>query len=120
MLLYNFAVAFTKLSAVCFYYRTFTSKLLHRCLIVFGGAIMIWLIGSSFAVVFQCSPIHGFWDHNVESTCIEFSDYILAQAVPNIAWDVIVLALPVPSLWKLQTSLSNKLALIGIFLIGYL
>lgn len=71
-----------------------------------------------FATIFQCVPLERSWNKNIEGTCIDSSDFWLANAVLNISTDVVVLALPIREVFKLQLRLQEKLMLYSVFLLG--
>lgn len=70
------------------------------------------------AAVFSCLPIHGFWDHETPANCVNTLHYYLGVAIPNIATDIVLLVLPMPLIWRLQITLSQKVAVTGIFVLG--
>ena len=68
--------------------------------------------------IFDCMPIHAFWDVEVPRTCIESLHYFLGVAIPNVVTDILLLIFPLPWIWKLVMPTSQKIALSGIFLLG--
>lgn len=92
-----------------------------RALYAMGAITTIWWIASQFIVIFECTPIHYFWDRMpVTGHCLNVQKFFDGQAVPNIITDVILLALPLPLIWKLQLPANQKIALSGVFLLGSL
>lgn len=71
-----------------------------------------------FMAIFSCIPIDLFWDKEKSGTCIKQADHFLAVAIPNVVTDVVIIFIPIPILWNLKMSISNKIGLIGIFLIS--
>ena len=69
--------------------------------------------------VLQCSPVSGYWNRAIPAKCI-VDDYafFVGIAVPNILTDAAILSLPVPYIWRLKRTSSQKLALSGIFMLG--
>lgn len=51
-------------------------------------------------------------------TCVKALPYFLGVAIPNVTTDVVMLLLPIPWIWKLVISLSQKIALSLIFILG--
>lgn len=68
--------------------------------------------------IFDCMPIHAFWDKEVPGTCIDSLRYFLGVAIPNVVTDILFLLFPIPWIWKLVLPMSQKIALSGIFLLG--
>lgn len=69
--------------------------------------------------VFQCMPIQGLWDYSVKAHCgVNINDFFIGNAVPNIITDWAMLILPLPYVWKIQRSTTQKVALCGAFAMG--
>lgn len=79
---------------------------------------MAWWIVVILIQIFSCNPVNGFWDTSVPSTCVNAAHFYIAVAVPNIITDVIMLCLPLQMVWRLQTSLIQKIALSFTFMTG--
>lgn len=54
----------------------------------------------------------------MEPTCIKPTPYYVGVAVPNIATDIVLLALPVRMILGLQLSTGQKIGLTATFLTG--
>ncbi|KAF2235867.1 hypothetical protein EV356DRAFT_531424 [Viridothelium virens] len=117
-LLYNFAIAFSKLSILALYWRIFHVPSFKIPLLITTSLTMSWLIACMFASVFSCIPIEGFWRLDKRSHCINNIAYYIGQAVGNILIDICLFSLPVLMISRLQISLSQKIAVMGIFLLG--
>ncbi len=85
--------------------------------LVVGLAISIF-----FTTIFQCSPVAYAWNKSVSDhgKCINVVAYFRWISLPNILTDLVMLVLPLPLLWKLHTSLGQKIGLTFIFVIGSL
>lgn len=58
-----------------------------------------------FIIAFQCLPVAALWDPSIKDfTCLNAGIAFAAGAVLNIASDFVLMILPLPALWKLQTS----------------
>lgn len=120
MIVYTATVLIVKLCAILFYARVFPARNFRRWLWVVAAVVVAWFIGAAGAVIFQCKPIEGFWDHSLHPTCLDFTTLLLGQAVPNIVTDFVLLALPVSSLYHLHLAKAKRVALIIIFILGHL
>lgn len=69
--------------------------------------------------VFDCRPIEGFWKLNIPSVCVPSLPMWYVNAAGNIATDVIIFALPIPVVWKLQMPRTQRLSLVGVFCLGF-
>ncbi|KAF4977817.1 hypothetical protein FZEAL_5724 [Fusarium zealandicum] len=120
---YALAVVLTKTSILLFYWRVFmgTTALSFRLTFWFSA----FLVGSYpiyflFTMVFCCQPVSYYWTRfaGTEGTCIDVSQFFVILAIINLVTDVILLALPIPEILKLQMSRENKLAICGIVALG--
>ena len=74
----------------------------------------------SFAAIFACSPVQRAWNPSLPGHCTNLEEYFIGQAVPNVVTDFVLLLLPVPLLLGLHVARPEKVALIGVFVLGYL
>ncbi|KAL9610185.1 MAG: hypothetical protein Q9167_005089 [Letrouitia subvulpina] len=112
------AIATTKFSILFFYNRIFSIKNFRIVLYAIGMTVMMWWIVMQFTVIFECAPIDLTWSPHKEGHCISLKKFFLGQAIPNIATDLVLLLIPIPMIWNLQLPRSQKVALIGVFLLG--
>ncbi|KAF1966382.1 hypothetical protein BU23DRAFT_663298 [Bimuria novae-zelandiae CBS 107.79] len=66
-----------------------------------------------------CRPFSQYWAVPTSSTqCSAATNHLITNAVLNISSDLMILAIPMPLLFKVKLPLKNKAILIGLFLIG--
>ena len=120
-ILFTVCVTLSKLSVLCFYSRTFAiNRTVRLSLWSLGGFTVAWCISILFSIIFQCSPIQSAWNPTVPGKCINLYAFFIGQGVPNVLIDFILLLLPLPFLLRLHVKLPQKVALIGVFMLGYL
>ncbi|KAI2997295.1 hypothetical protein CBS147346_8838 [Aspergillus niger] len=107
-----------KISFICFYRRLFTTK--HFLRFTFGLNILIvaWSSGIFLACALQCRPLRAYWDINVKGRCFSATTYIIVNQAFNVVMDFVILAVPVPMIWRLHRSWQDKLALNAVFALG--
>ncbi|RDK41383.1 hypothetical protein M752DRAFT_301762 [Aspergillus phoenicis ATCC 13157] len=107
-----------KISFICFYRRLFTTK--HFLRFTFGLNILIaaWSSGIFLACALQCRPLRAYWDINVKGRCFSATTYIIVNQAFNVLMDFVILAVPVPMIWRLHRSWQDKLALNAVFALG--
>lgn len=118
--LYISAIAVVKIALLLTYARIWTTRGFRRCLYLVGAIIAIWWCSSTFINIFQCRPIHFFWDREIVGDCLESRAFFIGMAVPNIVLDFVVLSIPLPSIWQLQLPRLQKAALTAAFTVGVL
>lgn len=118
---YNTGLTLVKLSVLMFYARVFGIVRASRIAFWIVGVMLVaWCIAIDFVALFACIPIQKSWDSSVPGHCRDRQTNFIGAAIPNIVTDFILLILPVPLLWHLQTSVRRKIGLIGVFAAGYL
>ncbi|KAI0022369.1 hypothetical protein F4780DRAFT_733979 [Xylariomycetidae sp. FL0641] len=120
---YDTALFLTKASALLFLSRIFppfaNSRFFNLALYVTHGLNIAWLLGIIFGTIFFCDPVQKNWDTSIEGTCGTNTDLFIGSAVPSVAIDLIILILPLPKVWRLQTSTSKRWAITAVFVLGY-
>lgn len=103
------------------YLRLFPNKPVRLAIYTALGITTLWGIGSFFAQVFSCSPMSFYWnqwDGEHAGKCSNHNALLLAHAIINIVLDVVVIALPMPVLWKLQMSWEKRTGMCLMFAVG--
>lgn len=118
-LIYGMLIPTEKTSILLLYIRLFGIRRWFRCT-AYGMIAYIWMWGISEFVValVQCIPVEYQWNKSIDGTCIKQIDYFRWICAPNAIHDVVMLILPVRVVLQLQIPNRQKLALMGVFLIG--
>jgi hypothetical protein len=120
--LYNPILALVKTSVLLFLLRLGGQKPGVRISIHVVNFINIALMVAIFLVVmFQCWPVDFNWNPAIEGgKCIEQGVFYLATAGLTLFTDVLVLALPIWIFADLKMKLKTKIALMVVFLFGFM
>lgn len=78
--------------------------------------ISIWCTINLFLVIFFCTPISALWTG--KGKCLDLDPY--SYAVINVLTTLVVWAMPIQRVWKLQLPKRQKVALSLIFALGLL
>ena len=121
-ILYPLILTFVKCSIVCLLLRVFgTGKRFRRTTYVLLILAIAWGISVSLVAAFQCTPIAAAWDPTIQYYhCFDHQAYFVGTSILNVMIDIAILALPIPSLWKLKLPMTRKLVISGIFMLGIL
>ena len=114
--------AATKASLLLLYYRLFSPSKRFRLAVRIGAVVVFcqWF-SLTLVCIFQCTPVRAFWNHNVQGAkCINLPRFTIVSGVLNLLTDVLILCLPGPMVWSLNTTVAQKITLTGIFLLGIL
>jgi hypothetical protein len=77
----------------------------------------------------QCQPTYAWWARfdpdnplpKTEYACnINPTKFFYGNAIPTIVTDILMLILPVPYIWNLKLPRQQKMAVIGVFVVGIL
>ena len=117
-ILYALTVTSIKISILLLYLRLFPGPKIR----LYVKAI-IMLVYTGFTVlttlwIFMCHPVSRAWELSSSGECLDKSKLFRATALFGLVVNVIIIALPMPIIWKLHMSLRKRLAVLGIFAIG--
>lgn len=118
-LFYLPAVILAKLALLVMYTRIFIKRTdLIACWVV-AGLLIANCVGAMIAGFLICVPLKYLWDHTIPGGhCININAWYRWSSLMNILTDVIMLILPLPVIWKIQTSRKVKLGLTITFATG--
>ncbi|KAI4268121.1 MAG: hypothetical protein L6R38_007957 [Xanthoria sp. 2 TBL-2021] len=105
-----------KICILLFYRRIFPVREIKLVLQIATAAVVAFFLGSLLSTLFQCTPIHKFWHRNAPGHCTNGNHIIIVPGAINTVLDFIIIGLPLPLLWKLRTTTSQKSVLTGIFI----
>jgi hypothetical protein len=91
------------------------------------GFITTYSVAFILVPIFGCNPISAFWDQvdvikgfeGYKYKCFNEGADVLAAGIISAVQDLVTAVLPTFLYWKLQLPIRQKLALFGIFAIGY-
>lgn len=112
-----------KLSVIFLYRRLFVGRLFNRYSLALCTLIALWSLSFFFATAFQCGTHIAYWwtsQATIKRFCVDTNALNLGFSISDVITDLMVLAIPLPIIWKLQMSTPQKLGLTSIFLLGLL
>lgn len=114
-----------QMSLLAFYIRVFpgASVFVRRSSWTLMGIVACFGIANTCTMIFQCTPIPFFWTGwagESTGTCININLFSWIRAAIEIAIDVAIISLPLPSVIKLQMNWKKKFQVLLMFLIGFL
>lgn len=111
-----------KISILLLYRRIFNTIIFRRATIIVGMACISWLLAALLCLAFQChtdaerdNPGSLFSDQ-----CIHIKVYWDAITGSNMGLDLIILCMPLRTVWNLKLATRQKIAFSGIFALGAL
>ena len=122
LILWLATAAATKASLLLLYYRLFSpSRRFRLAIYTFAAIVFCQWFSLTLVTIFECRPVAAFWDHTIQGAkCIDLARVTIVSGVLNLMTDVLILCLPIPMVWGLNTTNTQKITLTGIFLLGLL
>ncbi|KAL4987806.1 hypothetical protein BDW68DRAFT_197132 [Aspergillus falconensis] len=119
--LYTICTALIKISMLFLYLRLFPNALLRRAIFISLAITSLWALGSFLAQVLSCKPVSYYWnqwDGEHVGKCSSHNSLLLAHSIINIFLDILVFALPMPVLVRLQMSIEKRVGICLMFAVG--
>lgn len=110
-------------SLLCLYHRIFSGASHRFKWVIIGGAIFSTCHGFSavITIVFSCTPVQSYWEPEITgSHCIRYDIALHIFSITNVVTDAAILFLPMPLVWRMNTSFSRKTQISGVFLLGFI
>ncbi|KAI0555333.1 hypothetical protein F4679DRAFT_523352 [Xylaria curta] len=111
-----------KLSVLSFYWRIFPTKTIKLACIALASLIIIWSIVVGVVDFFLCKPLHAFWNlefqKSSDTKCMDITSFWLGNSGSNGVIDLATLILPIHEVVKLHSSISKKIGICAVFLLG--
>ena len=121
-LIYNPILSMVKVSVLIFLLRLASTKPAVRIMIwVIMGFTICLMIAIFFCVIFVCSPVQYNWDRSIKGgSCFDKRPFAMWTSAVTILTDLIILALPFWIFLGLRIAKRAKIALLGVFALGFL
>ncbi|KAI1850712.1 hypothetical protein JX266_003994 [Neoarthrinium moseri] len=118
-ILYLWALALVKLSVLFFYLRVFVEPRTKLAVKITIGIVLLWAVGHTLGMVFACSPIPFQWDPTiVGGSCGNLITLYAVLITTNIITDLMVMALPMHTVWHLKMRMAEKVGLTACLTLG--
>ncbi|KAI1807497.1 hypothetical protein F4811DRAFT_506024 [Daldinia bambusicola] len=119
-LTYNTTLMIIKFSLFLQYYRLIQEVPRYRIYYIATMTVVgSWLVAQEFIFIFPCTPVYEYWTFAPDRKCLDSNLVGWMNAIGNILTDVIILALPVPVVIRLNLKKGRKWAVLGIFGLGF-
>lgn len=131
-LLYNPVLGLVKWSILLFLLRLEDQRKSINwtlwALLVFN---LMHMVSVFLVVVFQCSPVHMYWDHhktdevvdgrvvNDRYSCIDQAPFSLGTAAIAVLTDIAILLVPIAMMWNLNMPVRRKVAVVLVLSLGW-
>lgn len=80
--------------------------------------VAAYTITCIFLMLFQCRPIQGYWQDNLEQKCVDMHANMISIGAINTVTDFLVYLWPAKYLWRIQLPLRQRIGLVFVFTCG--
>jgi len=116
-LTYIWALAALKLSQLFLYKRAFSLQLRYWIYLV-GAIVLIWGLVFTFVFIFLCDPVSQQWTLQRIGHCMDQITMLKCLIMTNVLTDLMIVILPMWTVWQLQMRMAEKVAVLSCFAIG--
>lgn len=109
-----------KISMLHLYITLFWTKEFKLVASAVIGLVAAYWFTTIVLMFFLCTPFRYLWDKTIQGTCINLPAAWLSVSIINMILDLIIIAMPMPMLWNLRMPVSKKIAVSGIFSLGFM
>ena len=121
-IIYAVVILLTKLSILLLYRRVFVANsgtILDWILRGFMAILILFYTTTSIVKIWECTPRQKIWAKSVQGTCVNVSALLNTSGLFNTITDVIILLIPVKSVWTLHMDFQKKLGIMAVFTVGF-
>lgn len=120
-MLYLTAMSALKISVLLLYLRLFSVNRRAKMVIrITMGIVVIFFVAILFLYLFGCQPLKGLWSSSPDGRCLDQASVLLGTAALNMASNFLTLVIPLPLVWRLQTTKKEKLSAMAVLATGSL
>jgi hypothetical protein len=116
---YALSMGTIKISILLFFLRIFITKPFRIAAWIGMAVAVLWGVSVVVEGFLLCRPLAFNWDQTIPGgKCGDRNAAFVAAGALNMITDLGIMVLPLPFIWALQMSNSNKVALSTVFLLG--
>ncbi|UPX15585.1 uncharacterized protein EKO05_0006029 [Ascochyta rabiei] len=116
-LVYIWCLAALKMSQLALYRRVF-AKRLRNWVYGVGAIVIVWAVVFNFLFIFLCDPIAQQWTVERVGHCMDQILLLKCLIMSNLFTDLLIVILPIRSVWQLQMRKTEKFAVLACFGLG--
>ena len=108
----------TKASILVFYRNIFTVHRFRLVANVMLAIVFAWTVSIFFANLFLCYPVTALIEAFYGNKCVNGVAVWFASTISDVIIDIVILAMPIPMVLRLQLPLKQRLGVLVTFLLG--
>ena len=111
-----------KLAILYIYRRVFVPRrwgIFDWTLRIFMVILIFFYLATFLVKIWECNPRERIWDRSIPGKCVNVSSLLNASGLFNTLTDIIILLIPVKSVWNLNMTTKRKVGVVGAFTVGF-
>ena len=118
-ILYFGSVNLPKVAILALYYRLFPNKHMRQAVRLTIAILVALTIATVTTGLSSCRPFAANWNPQLPGAhCIDKEAFFRYGSIPNILTDIVILVIPVRTVWNLHTSTRLRIGLTVTFMVG--
>lgn len=111
--------ALTRYSILALYLRIFSDRRLRVAVWCVVAFVTLQWLAFALTAIFQCRPVSYYWDRSIaDGKCLDVDNFYRSVTPFNLVVDVVLIFMPLPTVWQLRATTTRKWALTFLFMIG--
>lgn len=83
-------------------------------------AILVLFYLATFLVkIWECNPRERIWDRSIPGKCVNVSSLLNVSGLFNTLTDIMILLIPIKSVWNLNMTTKRKVGVVAAFTVGF-
>ena len=111
-----------KLAILYIYRRVFVPRrwgIFDWTLRIFMAILVCFYLATFLVKIWECNPRERIWNRSIPGKCVNVSSLLNASGLFNTLTDIIILLIPVKSVWNLNMTTKRKVGVVGAFTVGF-
>ena len=111
-----------KLAILYIYRRVFVPRrwgIFDWTLRIFMAILILFYLATFLVKIWECNPRERIWDRSIPGKCVNVSSLLNTSGLFNTLTDIIILLIPVKSVWNLNMTTKRKVGVVAAFTVGF-
>ena len=111
-----------KLAILYIYRRVFVPRrwgIFDWTLRMFMAMLILFYVATFLVKIWECNPRERIWNRSLPGKCVNIASLLNTSGLFNTLTDIIILLIPVKSVWNLNMTKKRKMGVVAAFTVGF-
>lgn len=111
-----------KLAILYIYRRVFVPRrwgIFDWTLRIFMAILVLFYVATFLVKIWECNPRERIWDRSIPGKCVNVASLLNTSGLFNTLTDIIILLIPIKSVWNLNMTTKRKMGVVAAFTVGF-